>query len=310
MPIVKHRKIFFVFSAILITASVFAWIFLEPTFGIDFTGGSILEVSYSDNRPELSLLHESLDELNLGNYSLRPSGESGYVLRTREVDANEKTQILNAFSLGSEREVNEERFNLIGPVVGESLKRKSIWAIATVLLGIVLFVTFAFRKVSLSIGRQGDKGLSSWKYGLATIAALVHDVVIPTGAYVVFGKYFSAEIDLLFVTAILAVLGYSVHDTIVVFDRIREHLRINQERNLREPFEKTVGDSLMQTMGRSVNTSLTLLLVLIILYFVGGSATQSFTFLLLAGVIVGTYSSIFFGAPLLVTLEKFQARNK
>lgn len=301
MKIIAHRKIFFIISAILIALSFVSWFVIKPTYGIDFTGGSILEVSYSSERPTLADTKERLDILEIGNYSLRPSGDQGFVLRTKEISEEEKISVLSAFSRNGELEINEERFNSIGPVVGESLKRKSILALGVVLLGIVLFVTFAFRKVS--------EPVASWKYGLSTIVALAHDVIIPAGAYIIFGKFYLAEIDLLFVTAILAILGYSVHDSIVVFDRVRENLRNNQEKGIRESFDKTVGESLMQTMARSINTSVTLLFVLVALFFLGSEAIRSFTFLLIAGVVVGTYSSIFVGSPLLVTLEKLQVKK-
>ncbi len=302
MFIVRNRKIFFGISVALILASTFCWFYFKPSFGVDFVGGSILEVSYQNGRPSLSEAHQSLSDLSLGNYSLRPSGEDNFVLRTTEISEEEKAGILSALSFSGQKELSEERFNTIGPVVGESLKRKSIWAVGTVFLGIVLFITFAFRKVS--------EPVSSWKYGLSTIIALAHDVIIPTGAYIIFGRFFLAEIDLLFVTALLAILGYSVHDSIVVFDRVRENLKNNQESNAREPFEETVGKSLMQTMGRSINTSLTLILVLVALFVLGSESVRSFTFLLIAGVVVGTYSSIFVGSPLLVTLEKLKKGNK
>jgi preprotein translocase subunit SecF len=151
--------------------------------------------------------------------------------------------------------------------------------------------------------------VSSWKYGLATIIALAHDVIVPTGIYILMGHYLGAEIDLLFVTAILAVLGYSVHDTIVVFDRVRENLTRNYENRSTEKFEETVGRSLSQTMVRSINTSLTIFFTLLALLIFGSEATYNFSLVLLIGVMVGTYSSIFIASPLLVTLEKFQRKS-
>jgi preprotein translocase SecF subunit len=139
---------------------------------------------------------------------------------------------------------------------------------------------------------------------------LLHDVIIPTGAFILYSQIKGGEIDVLFVSALLAILGYSVHDTIVVFDRVREHLRVNKELKRREDFETTVGKSVSETFGRSINTSLTIFLVLLVLFFVGGSATQEFAFVLLVGIIVGTYSSIFVASPLLVTLEKMQRKGK
>jgi len=165
-----------------------------------------------------------------------------------------------------------------------------------------LFITFAFRKVS--------EPVSSWKYGLVAVLALVHDVLIPTGVFAILGHFKGVEIDTLFVTAILVVLGFSVHDTIVVFDRVRENLRRAKESNARKDFETVVGESISQTFTRSINTSLTTLLALIVLYFVGGEATRLFSLALIIGVVVGTYSSIFIGSPLLVTLERLKNRQK
>ncbi len=188
-----------------------------------------------------------------------------------------------------------ERQNTIGPVAGAELKSKAYKAIAVVVIMIVLFVTFAFRGVS--------KPVSSWKYGLATIIALAHDVIIPAGVFVFLGHYFGTEIDLLFVTGLLAILGYSVHDTIVVFDRVRENLKTSPSS---ESFADTVGKSVSQTFGRSINTSLTIFITLLALYLVGSPATKDFALLLMVGVIVGTYSSIFVASPLLVTFQKWQ----
>ncbi len=309
MFIVTHRKIFFTISLLFILGSFVAFQFLGLKLGTDFTGGTILEVSYNEERPSAEDVRNSLTDLSLGNYSVRLSGDSGMVIRTREITLDEKEIILSRISNGETSSITEERFNSIGPVVGESLKRKSYYAVSIVILAIVLFITFAFRKVSETRLTGSEKGLSSWKYGFATVLALAHDVVVPLGAYVVYGYFTGAEIDLLFITALLAILGYSVHDTIVVFDRVREHLRINKEKTISEPFEKTVGESITQTMGRSINTSVTLLIVLIVLYVVGSEATRHFSFILLVGVIAGTYSSIFLASPLLVTLEKLQKRK-
>jgi len=301
MTIIKYRRIFFSISLFLVLISVFSIFFLKPVLGTDFSGGSILEVSYLSDRPSLDEVKEKLNSLSLGNYSLRPSSDSNFILRTREINDEEKTTVVNALSLDGALELSEERFNSIGPVVGASLKSKSYKAISVVVIAIVLFVTFAFRKVS--------RPVASWKYGVATIIALAHDILVPTGIYIIFGRYFGAEIDLLFVTALLAILGYSVHDTIVVFDRVRERLRINSQLEKNESFDKTVGESLRQTMGRSINTSLTVFLVLIALFFIGSESTRNFTFILITGIVAGTYSSIFLASPLLVTLEKLQKKK-
>ena len=194
--------------------------------------------------------------------------------------------------------IEERRFNSVGPTIGAELRDKALWAIFFVLLAIVLYIAFAFRQVSRQV--------SSWVYGLVAIVALLHDVFIPTGIYVALGHYFlDVQIDVLFITAILTVLGFSVHDTIVVFDRTRENLKL---RTWKE-FDETVGHSVEQTFVRSINTSLTVLLVILALYFVGGETTKNFALVLAIGVTIGTYSSIFIASPLLVTIEAWQRKR-
>ena len=307
MFIINHRKIFFVLSTILILGSFLAVFVYGLNFGIDFKGGSILEVSYPllpvenmTTRPDMESVKSRLDKLSLGTYILTPSGEANFILKTRDISPAEKSGVLDALSNDGSLIIKEERFNSVGPIVGSELKNKALIAILIVIICIVLFITFAFRKVSHPV--------SSWKYGLATIIALAHDVIIPTGIFVVWSNFRGGEIDLLFVTALLAILGYSVHDTIVVFDRVRENLRISHDTKSKGSFVETVGMSVTQTFGRSINTSLTIFLALIALYFLGGEATRNFAFVLLVGVIAGTYSSIFIASPLLVTLEKSQSK--
>ncbi|MEQ1500339.1 MAG: protein translocase subunit SecF [Parcubacteria group bacterium] len=297
MFIVKNRKFFFALSALLVVLSVVSVLAYGLNLGIDFKGGSMLEVSYEFQRPEMAGIRSSLDALDLGNYVLTPSGASNYILKTRDLNPAEKTVVLSAFQTDTTNPAKEERFNSLGPVVGNQLKNKALIAICLVVLAIVLFITFAFRKVSVPV--------ASWKYGLATIVALAHDVIIPTGVFVAWIHFNGGELDLLFVTALLAILGYSVHDTIVVFDRVRENLKVVSKN---ESFIETVGKSVTQTFGRSINTSLTIFLALVSVYFLGGASTRDFAFVLLIGVIAGTYSSIFVASPLLVTLEKLQKK--
>lgn len=306
MFIVNNRKFFFALSTLLVAGSIMAIVFFGFNLGIDFRGGSKLEVSYApqkiddvaipvSGRPDSEKIKANLDSLGLGAYILTPVGDSNYVLKTRDITPNEKVLIMSAFQINPANPAKEESFNSLGPVVGSQLKNKALIAIALVILAIVLFITFAFRKVSFPV--------ASWKYGFATIVALAHDVIIPTGVFVVWTHFHGGEIDLLFVTALLAILGYSVHDTIVVFDRVREHLRSG---NNKKPFIETVGESVTQTMGRSINTSLTIFISLAALYVFGGESTRDFAFVLLVGVIAGTYSSICVASPLLVTLKNLQ----
>ena len=300
MFVVKYRKIFFTISAVIMTLSVLSVAVFGLQFGIDFTGGSITEVSYPDGKPEKSELSLRLDTLPIGGYSLRETGDDGYILRTRDLTEEERVGVLKTLSLNETNQIVEERFNSIGPVIGVELRNKAFVAITIVMMAIILFIAFAFRKVS--------EPVSSWKYGFIAVFALLHDIIVPVGVFAVLGQVVNAEVDVLFVMALLAILGYSVNDTIVVFDRVRENLRINRDLNIREEFELTVGKSLNQTYMRSINTSLTTLFVLLSLFFIGSTITQNFALVLLTGVLAGTYSSIFLATPLLVVAEKWKKK--
>lgn len=296
MIVIKHRKIWFALSGLFIVLALLAMSTFGFNLGVDFRGGTITEVRYEGERPEKLVVDERVSALDLGGFSVRPSEGDRYIIRTRELSLEEGAALVGALPQDNGVSPIVERANTVGPIAGAELQRKALMAIVVVVLMIVLFVTFAFRKVS--------KPVSSWKYGLATIVALFHDVVVPTGIFVLLGHLYGVEIDLLFVTGLLAILGYSVNDTIVVFDRVRENLRINEEKRINESFDKTVGNSVTQTLARSINTSLTLLVVLVALYAVGSAATRDFALLLIVGVIVGTYSSIFLASPLLVSFSK------
>jgi len=293
MYVIKYRKVWFVLSLILITVSVLGMVKYGFNLSTDFEGGSITEVRYKEERVSKDEAESAIKNLDLGGFSVRPSESDRYIIRTRILTQKETDKLVEAIGAPT-----VERSNTIGPVAGAELKSKALKAISVVIIMIVLFITFAFRKVS--------KPVSSWKYGLATIVALLHDVIIPTGVFVFLGYFTGVEMDLLFVTGLLAILGYSVHDTIVVFDRVRENLRLNQERNHTEEFDITVGRSVEQTFARSINTSVTIFITLLALYIFGSVATKEFSLLLLIGVIMGTYSSIFVASPLLVTFQKLQ----
>jgi preprotein translocase subunit SecF len=306
MWVVNNRKIFYVFSGILITISLLSLIFWGLKLGIDFTGGTLIEISYPGDRPSQDQIATELATID-PVASIRPSttkdGKQEYIVRMRPVDQNEKTAVLNALFVNEYASTTAtsslttgtvETFDSIGPILGTEALRKAYVSIALVILGIVLFITFAFRKVSQPI--------SSWKYGLTAIIALVHDVLIPIGVFSILGHFAGYEVDTLFVTALLVILGFSVHDTIVVFDRIRENLRLAP---IKKPFMTVVGESISQTMVRSINTSMTTLIALVVLYILGGSTTEHFSLALIIGIAAGTYSSIFIASSLLVTIEKW-----
>ncbi len=295
MYIVKHRTIFYSISALLVLLSVASMLFWGFTVGLDFKGGSFLEVVYTTERPSVEAITPALKTLELGEYSLRPTGDLGYVLRMKEINNAQKEQVLTALSQSGDSTLTEKQFSSIGPILGAESRNKSFVAIGLVLVAIVLFIAFAFRHVS--------KPISSWIYGIVAVVGLIHNIIIPTGVFSILGHYYGVEIDTLFVTALLVILGFSIHDTIVVFDRIRENLR---HADAKKPFETIVGESISQTFTRSVNTSLTVIFPLIVLYFIGSHATQNFVLALLIGIIAGTYSSIFISSPLLVSIYNWK----
>lgn len=291
MFIVKYRKIFFTISIITIALSFYAMATKGFNAGIDFKGGSIIEVSY-DKRPDVEALTKALETAGFEGARVQMAGESDVMVKTRalsEVDRQKLSTTLGAAGTNME----EKQFSSIGPTIGAELRSKAWYAIVLVVLGIVLFIAYAFRHVA--------EPISSWKYGMITTATLLHDIIVPAGVFVWLGK----EVDTLFVVALLSIMGISVHDTIVVFDRIRENLK-NRVSN---DFATTVGMSLRQTFTRSINTSLTVMLVLATLFFFGPASTKDFSLILWIGIAIGTYSSVFIASPLLVVLEKWQNRG-
>ncbi|MEI6238159.1 MAG: protein translocase subunit SecF [bacterium] len=300
MIIVKYRKFFYALSGILVVLSFIALSTWGLKWGIDFKGGSVLEVEYTDARPEVDGIRASLSKVDAFE-SIRPVGDKGYIVSAKDLNDTQKSDMMKVLSSDGKDKVIEKQFSSIGPVLGNEAKRKAETSIILVIIAIVLFITYAFRQVS--------RPISSWKYGIVAVVALIHDVIIPTGFFALMGHLAGFEVDTLFVTALLVVLGFSVHDTIVVFDRVRENLRRNGESKEKKSFETIVGDGINQTFVRSVNTSLTTLLALVALYIWGPEATKHFSLALLVGITAGTYSSVFLGSPLLVTLEKWQNSN-
>ena len=296
MFIVKYRKIFFGITGAIVLAALVSIFMCGLRLGTDFTGGTLAQVTYTGSRPAPNVLQESLDAAGFKGYSLREANENDYILRAGTLTNDERTNLPQILSVGDKNPVTINQLTEVGPVIGLELRNKALIALALVLLCILLFIAFAFRKVS--------KPVSSWIYGLIALVTLVHDVIVPVGFYAALGYFLGAQVDTLFVTAILTVLGFSIHDTIVVFDRVRENLRINQEKGRREDFAETAGRSLGQTFVRSINTSLTVLITLLALFFIGPDSTKDFALTLLVGIIAGTYSSIFLATPLLVTIEK------
>lgn len=301
MNIVTYRKWFYTFSGILVVLSIAAFAVWGLKLGIEFKGGSLVEVEYLTERPAPEAIQAALKDFGAGE-SIRSTGDKGYLIRMKTLEDADRAKVTEALTVVEGKKVADiKRLDSIGPLLGKEAARKSMVSIVLVLLCIVLFITWAFRQVSQPV--------SSWKYGVIAIVALVHDVVIPTGVFAALGHFAGFEIDTLFVTALLVILGFSIHDTIVVFDRVRENLKHSTSEKIRNSFDRIVGESVSQTFTRSINTSLTTLLSLVVLYFFGPEATKHFSLALLVGIVAGTYSSIFLGSPLLVTVEKWQRRG-
>lgn len=297
MFILNNKKIFLSVSLVLFVAAIVSILFFGLKPSIDFKGGAITEVEYIKERPSLELLESSLSFLDLGNISIQPAGDLGYLVKSKDLTDAEHTDLLYTLSLGGVFEMKENNFNSIGPSVGKELTRKAILSIVLVILVIICFIAFAFRKVS--------KPVSSWKYGFIAIVALLHDIVIPVGVFALISHFTFAQVDTLFVVALLTILGLSLSDTIVIFDRIRENLKNKPDSD----FEENVGLSLKQSITRSLNTSITTLIVLFALFVFGPDSTKYFSLMLILGMFFGTYSSIFVASPLLVLFKEWQDKQ-
>lgn len=294
MFIIKYRKVFFAIGILLLGASLVTIITKGFTYGVDFTGGSVLQAHYAAARPDITTLQESIQTAFPGA-ELVAVGEQDVRVRTETIDQETKDKVLAVLS--STTPATETSFNTIGPSVGQELRSKAKWSIGIVSLAIILFIAFAFRKVS--------KPISSWAYGIIAIVVLVHDVVVPAGYFAFTGTV----VDTLFVVGLLTILGVSINDTIVVFDRIRENLHMNHSKNFKEDFAITVGKSIQQTFVRSIMTSLTVLIALAALYLYGPTATHNLAITMFLGMFFGTYSSIFLASPLLVEWNNWKNKK-
>ncbi len=297
MFIVKYKLIFISVSVLAATAALVAIFYYGLNFGIDFTGGTILRVEYAPPRPSLDETRQQVVSVDLPEVTIQPIGENDFMIRTVALAEEQRLALLESLSFDGSRPVIQKEYSSIGPILGRELSRRAWIAVGVAILAIVLYISFAFRKVS--------RPVSSWKYGIIAVLALLHDVAIPTGVFAVLGHFYGVQIDILFISAILAILGFSVHDTIVVFDRVRENLKLTPVTS-RESFAEVVGRSLSQTFVRSINTSLTVIIVLLTVLFLGGDTTRAFAGALVIGIFFGTYSSIFLASPLLILFSPAQ----
>lgn len=288
----KYKYFYFLISAIFLLPSIFSLIFWGLKPAIDFTGGSILEIKFQI--PNFKFQKEKAFEVvrtqNVELASIQESGENTYILRMKEINKNKKEEILK--KLKEEfGEIDEIRFETVGPTIGKELIKKTIIAILIATGFILIYVAHRFK----------DK-----KYGICAILAMFHDTLILLGTFSLLGHFFEVEVDTLFVTAVLTILSFSVHDTVVVYDRIRESIKIHP----RARFEDLVNKAVAETLTRSVNNSMTIIFMLLCLYLLGGETIKWFTFALLIGTIAGTYSSTFTAAPLLVIWEELKNKKK
>ncbi len=296
--IIGHRKFWLIIAGSLVVASIVAVSLWGLKFGIDFTGGSLLELSF-ENRPATSDLASDLANFGAEEVSIQPVGDQGVLLRFKTVDEAKHQEILKHLEEKFGK-VQEQRFESVGPTIGNELRTKAIYSVAVVLICIIIYIAWAFRKVS--------KPVASWKYGVIAVVALLHDVGVPIGLFAVLGHFAGVEVNSAFVAAILTILGYSVNDTIVVFDRTRENL-IHAGGDY-ENFDKIVNESVNQTFARSINTTLTTLLALVAVFFWGGESVKYFALALIVGIGLGAYSSIFIASPALVVWEELAGRKR
>ncbi len=296
LNVTKHRRLWLGLSAALVIASVILLATLGLKLGLDFVGGSLLEVRFANEQPTVTKVYEVLGDLNLGSLVVQPTDES-LIIRFKEIEETTHQEVLTNLAVLSEDlgALEEIRFESIGPSVGQELKSKSFWIFIFVIFIIIIYIALAFQKVS--------KPIASWKYGLVAVFALFYDLLITLGVFALLGHFYGIEVNTSFIVALLMVLGYSVNDTIVVFDRIRENLPKSDT-----TFEETVDDSVNQTLARSINTTLTTLLVLLAVFFFGGETIRDFVLALMIGIFCGAYSSIFLSSLLLTVLNRRLSR--
>ncbi len=296
LDVIGKSKFWLSTSAILIIGSIICVVVYGLNFGIDFTGGTLMDVQF-ENDISLDDLRGAYSDLGF-NATIQESGEAGFVARLEHLTDDQHNEIISSLQekFGS---VQENRYETIGSAIGEELKASSTKAVIILLVLIGIYIAWVFRKVS--------EPVKSWKYGLITVFTAFHDVIIPLGVFAVLGHYYGYEINTAFIAALLTIMGYSINDTIVVFDRTRENLANHKHSS--KTFAELVNTSVAQSFARSVNTSLTTILALVAVMIFGGETTKPFVLALIIGIVTGTYSSIFVASPLLVYWQKWTERK-
>ncbi len=288
MKIIQQKNKFFALSGILVIASVVLLVIWGLKPGIDFRGGVLTEVRFEGQHPDKIEFINKLQELNLNDLTVQASGDNKMLIRfisdDDEINSKVQTKIKEDYP-----ESVIERTSFISSAISGEMKSKAIQATIVAIIGIMLYIMWAFRRVSYPV--------ESWKYGLGAVVALAHDVIIVLGVFAFLGHQYGVEVNIPFIAALLTILGYSVNDTIVIFDRIRENLN---KVKAKKDFENTVNKSINESLARSINTSLTVVVVLLAIIFFGGESIKHFSIALLVGIILGTYSSIFIASAILV----------
>lgn len=298
LQIIQKRTYAYWFSGIITLASIVLILLWGFNFGIDFKGGTLMEVQFSlDAAPTVSVIGESLALIDLKSLTIQPTNERGVLLRYLASDETANERVLAALQ-ALDPGLVQLRTDFIGASVSSQIKKNAILGIVLSILGIALYIAWAFRRVSGVV--------TSWEYGLGAVIALAHDIIVVLGLFVILGRYYGVEVGVPFIAALLTILGYSVNDTIVVYDRVRENLMRSQRK---EDFEIIVNRSLNETLGRSINTSMTVIITLVAIVIFGGESIRYFGVALLAGVAFGTYSSIYIASALLVTRYKMKMRT-
>lgn len=295
MNLIAKRKWWYAISLLIIVPGTISLLVNGLKLGIDFQGGQMLEVSGKVTQETVTPIS---DRLELKDVTIISSGENT-MIRYRD-ESEPKQQQANRQTLSSQLSAtgnSEIRFETVGPAVSADITRNAVISVALAAVAIVLYIAFAFRNV--------PPPLTSWNFGIAAIIAMLHDALLLLGVFSLLGWAFGIEIDSLFVTAVLTVIGFSVHDTIVVFDRIRENLR--RERG---ELEIIINNSILETLARSLNTSITVLLTLLALYLFGGQSIKMFVLALIIGIASGTYSSILNASPLLISWQNYKKKRE
>ncbi|MDD4990278.1 MAG: protein translocase subunit SecF [Candidatus Pacebacteria bacterium] len=294
---VKNRRIFYGLSIGLTVLTVIFVASFGVRWGIDFTGGSVLSLGYQNQVPSNQQIIEALFELGLKEVSVQVQGEKTVILKMPSITEETHQQMVARLKSLAPVVDGSESFDSIGPIIGNELKGKIKTVVALSLLAILIYIAIAFRKISYPV--------KSYIYGITGIVALFHDVMIPVGVWAILGKYYGYEITIPIITGLLTVFGYSINDTVVVFDRIRENLMKEKGAD----FAAIINKSLNQTFARSVNTSLTVLIVLAFLFIFGGATLKPFALALLIGISLGTYSSVFLASPLIYSFYKIREKR-